>query len=109
MIHELEEQYSYLFAGMVRCVQDFLCRERVLELPPEEIESRARGMGYESYNNLKASIEYYRGMALGYATAAWTVLHGRPPKDIMEEVEISEGLRKIREQLKEASHGTTPS
>jgi len=95
MIRELEQHHPHLFRGLVRQVEDFWLRRKVLDLSKDDAEQWARQRGYIDLQGLKTSVEYYKGRALGYAIAAWTILHGAPPRDVMEEVEISEALKKI--------------
>lgn len=95
VIKELEKDHPQLFRGLIRQVEDFWLRSKVLELSKEDADNWARQHGYFDLQGLKTSVEYYKGRALGYAMAAWTTLHGAPPKDVMEEVEISEALKKI--------------
>jgi len=95
MIRELERHHPHLFRSLVRCVEDFWLRRKVLDRSKDDAQEWARQHGYIDLQGLKTSVEYYKGIAWGYGLAAWAVLHGAPPKDIMEEVEVSEALKKI--------------
>lgn len=95
MLKELEARDPALFRGLIRAVTEFRVRRRALDLPDDELKVWLDRGGYKDQKSLMVSVEYHRGMALGYGIAAWTVLHGRPPKDVIEEIEVSEALRKI--------------
>ena len=95
VIRELEERHPQLFRGLIQQVEDFWLRSKVLDLSKDDANEWARQHGYIDLQGLKTSVEYYKGKALGFAVAAWTILHGAVPKDVMEEVEISEALKKI--------------